>query len=568
MLKSWLSDHFLTSRQGDAAHAEIAGGQQVLALQIARLASGARPGPFRPEAVSRAADKLAKRHAWLCQRSPSGELADALASLDDDVAAIRSLAATPEELAKHPTRMRSATDRFVAETGEYIAAFSARTERLVHRALWVERVMAAATILLIGGGITLYFVPQLRFVRIQLSKLTAAQAALARSRARYRMVFDHVGAGILVTEASTGRVVEANAALAESLGVARDALAKRGLVACSPPVQADGAPSRRTWASVVERALRGEDVQFPWVAHSPGRRGVEFEAQTRRLEAGGEYLVTVLMDVTERNGALRRGEALRLLNEELRSFAYAASHDLKSPLRTLQGYATLLEETHRDSLDEDARSQLAAMRKQATRGAQLIDDLLGYAELDRKRIPGRDIDLHVLFGELREAMAADLASSGTCLRVDEALPRIFAPPAWAYQLMLNLVGNAVKFRRPGVQPHVWVRARDAADGVCVEVEDNGIGIETACAHQVFAPFGRLVSRDQYEGSGLGLATCQKIMRKLGGSLTFESRVGVGTTFRLTFPRPESRVRSADAAVGKPRDAEVRPCGRPEPALAV
>jgi PAS domain S-box-containing protein len=248
---------------------------------------------------------------------------------------------------------------------------------------------------------------------------------------------------------------------------------------------------------------------------------------------------TIARDITERKQAerelARRAEALARSNEDLEQFAYVASHDLQEPLRTVASYTQLLERRQREQGD----ARLAEYVEFITAGVRqmqgLIEDLLAYSRVSRKgEAPGM-VDLNEVLRVVRGNLAGALAASGGEVAA-EPLPTVMGHAAQLTQLLQNLVGNALKYRSEAA-PRVRVSCRRDAGGWQFAVADNGIGIDPAHFERVFVIFQRLHSRDRYDGSGIGLALCRKIVNLHGGRIWVESPGAGkgGSTFRFTLP---------------------------------
>ena len=232
-------------------------------------------------------------------------------------------------------------------------------------------------------------------------------------------------------------------------------------------------------------------------------------------------------------------------NKELQDFAFIASHDLQEPLRKIESFSRLLLAKMPDNLDEQQRDYLDRIRGAVDRMRTMIDDLL---LLSRVSTQGKSfvwIDLNQVVAEILSDLEERVWATGGRVEVDP-LPSIEADPTQIHQLLQNLLGNALKFCRSETQPIVRVRARQVDQfggdlsphrGQMVEltVEDNGIGFDESRLEQVFQPFQRLVGRSQYEGSGIGLAICRKIVERHNGEITATSTPGVGSTFRVRLP---------------------------------
>ena len=224
-------------------------------------------------------------------------------------------------------------------------------------------------------------------------------------------------------------------------------------------------------------------------------------------------------------------------NKELLDFAYIASHDLREPMRKISAFGQLLQESLKGKLDEDEEENFAFMIDGATRMQQMIDDLLVYSRVSTKAKPPARVDLNAVIDDLKNVeLAVQVEETGGVINVPEPLPPLHADPSQIHQLLQNLLGNGLKYRRKGVPPVITVRGREVnGNMVRIEVQDNGIGIEEQYCANIFGMFKRLHSREDYEGSGIGLAVCKKIVERHGGEIGVESNPGVGSTFWFTVP---------------------------------
>jgi signal transduction histidine kinase/CheY-like chemotaxis protein len=258
-------------------------------------------------------------------------------------------------------------------------------------------------------------------------------------------------------------------------------------------------------------------------------------------------VAAVLAAAIERQAAEDKVRAVALelqrSNAELEQFAYVASHDLQEPLRKIQAFGDRLRDKHRDQLGEQGRDYVDRMLASAGRMRRLIDDLLTFSRVTTQARPFEPVDLGELVRQVVSDLEARLQQTGGRVEVGE-LPIVFGDPTQLRQLFQNLIGNGLKYHRPGVPPEVRVTGRVLAEGgdpVCeVTVADNGIGFDEKYLDRIFQVFQRLHSRDEYEGTGIGLAICKKIVERHGGTITARSEPGQGATFVVTLPvKPES-----------------------------
>jgi PAS domain S-box-containing protein len=248
--------------------------------------------------------------------------------------------------------------------------------------------------------------------------------------------------------------------------------------------------------------------------------------------------LSVSRDVTElrrqeREVATRSAE-LERSNQELQQFAYVASHDLSEPLRMVASYLQLLRRRYRGKLDEDADAFIDYAVDGAARMRTLIEDLLAYSRAGRSERPAEAVNTARVVGEVAATLRA-LAHEEPPVIEWETLPTVHGDPAQLVQLFQNLLGNAVKFVAPGVRPYVTVRAEDEGGAWRFEIEDNGIGIEPRHMQRVFGMFQRLHTRDQFEGTGIGLAIARKVVERHGGRISAAPREQGGTCFTFTLP---------------------------------
>ena len=355
---------------------------------------------------------------------------------------------------------------------------------------------------------------------------------LRDSQARYRHLFENAFDGIVLFDSERDEPIEINQTLAKRLGYTPEELLGLHPAEVSPALQRDGRPTTEVRAEVTAMIDAQASCRYPWRHRTAGGELVDFEIHTFTVNEDRSTRVSMLRDVTEQ---LRAEAALQEANRELRGFSHAASHDLKEPLRTMSNFARLLQRRYADRLDEAGLEYLNFIMDAGQRGTTLVNDLLRYAEAGTDEVELESVDLSRAADQVRRTVEARLSEEGARLDVGD-LPTVTATATWAQQLLQNLVSNALKFKRTGVPPVVTVTARETADHHHVDVRDNGIGIAEEDLQRVFGIFERLVLRDQYEGSGIGLALCRRIMDRVGGRIRVTSVLGEGTTFTLTFPK--------------------------------
>ncbi len=249
-----------------------------------------------------------------------------------------------------------------------------------------------------------------------------------------------------------------------------------------------------------------------------------------------QWLAMETMLAEQENTIARRTRNLERSNKELRDFAYIASHDLQEPLRTIVSFGDRLMLKHADQLDEKARDYLERMQSAAIRMRHLIEDLLNYSRVTSKEQKNERVDLNLVLKEVREDLGRSLKERGGRLEIGELATINNADRSQLHRLFLNLIGNALKFQAEGVQPLVRVGMGASDDHrLAIVIEDNGIGFDEKYLDRIFRPFQRLHGRGQYQGTGMGLAICKKIVENHHGELQARSRPGSGTTFTVILP---------------------------------
>ncbi|MBI2382886.1 MAG: CHASE domain-containing protein [Gammaproteobacteria bacterium] len=232
--------------------------------------------------------------------------------------------------------------------------------------------------------------------------------------------------------------------------------------------------------------------------------------------------------------ALARAHELSATNRELEQFAYVASHDLQAPLRTVSGFAGLLQRRYGDRLDEQGREFIKAMVGGAKDMQSLIEDLLAFSRVNAERMTRETIGAADAVRRALDALAADVAAAQAEVTVGE-LPTLDADPRLLTQLFQNLLANGIKFQPRGRRPRLSVTAQRAGAHWHFEVRDNGIGIPPEQLGQLFLMFKRLHRHEDYPGTGIGLALCKKIVQVHGGRIWAESAVDHGTAVHFTLP---------------------------------
>lgn len=271
-----------------------------------------------------------------------------------------------------------------------------------------------------------------------------------------------------------------------------------------------------------------------------GSTGYYYSTFRGKYDDSGELIAIVgtVQDITERKLLeLKLGSLIADLqrsNKELEQFAYVASHDLQEPLRMVASYTQLLADRYEKQLDDKARLFIHYAVDGARRMQLLINDLLAYSRVGTKGRPMAQVDMHASLGEAIKNLKMNIHETQAIVTNDE-LPELRADGTQMVQLFQNLISNSLKFHGEQL-PRVHISAKDEGTAWLFSVKDNGIGIEPQYADKVFVIFQRLHTKEEYSGSGIGLAICKKIVERHGGRIWFESEPGNGTTFYFTIPK--------------------------------
>lgn len=222
-------------------------------------------------------------------------------------------------------------------------------------------------------------------------------------------------------------------------------------------------------------------------------------------------------------------------NSELEEFAYTASHDLKEPLRMIRSFMGLLKKNYSDKLDDRANRFIYFAVDGADRMSKLIDDLLSYSRIGRIHTEIHDVNMNIVVDEIVKSLKGELDTREAIIQFSD-LPTIRAVPITMKLLIQNLISNGLKYQEPGAKPEIKLESYESENYFHFKVIDNGIGIEKIYFDKIFLLFNRLHDNKTYQGSGLGLALCKKIVEQHGGTIGVDSTPGIGSEFYFTIKK--------------------------------
>ncbi len=363
---------------------------------------------------------------------------------------------------------------------------------------------------------------------------------------RFRTIYEQTPDGIWIVDGESGKIVEFNTAAHQQLGYTREEFARLEI----PDIEALESPEETQ--KHIENILRQgrDDFETRHRTKHGEIRHIFVTVQTIAFD-GKMHFMSLIRDITERVRAeqeLRayrdhleelvdvRTQELARSNNELEQFAYVASHDLQEPLRKIRAFGDRLAQKYDQALGEQGLDYLERMRSAASRGQDLINDLLTFSRVRTRAQPFEPVDLNPVVQGVLNDLEMLVAENQAQVEL-AALPTVDAEPLHMRQLFQNLISNALKFHREGVPPMVEIYSENCEDnGECrLIVRDNGIGFEEKYLDRIFMPFQRLHNRSIYSGTGIGLAVCKKIVDHHGGKITAQSAPGEGTTFRVRLP---------------------------------
>jgi PAS domain S-box-containing protein len=401
---------------------------------------------------------------------------------------------------------------------------------------------------------------------ILLPERLESQSGMRASEIRYRRLFEAARDGILILDPGTRKITDANPFMSELLGYSREELLGKELWEIG--LLKDETASRAAFHELRKNHfIRYENL--PLQTKAGERHDVEFVSNLYD-EEGRQVIQCNIRDITQRKrteNALRHAkemladhaakqellvaERTATLQEalgELQAFSYSVAHDMRSPLRSMQGFAQVLLEDYSAKLDEQGAHYLRQIMRSAIRLDHLIQDVLSYSSVLHATIVMEPVDLDRL---IRDLIQTYPNGQKTEIQIQGSLPRVLGNEAFLTQCFSNLLSNAAKFVSPGTTPRIVVWAEEGAgvnrktqpetawfstpsgaanDTVRIWIKDNGIGIAPENHDRILGMFQRINPAKEYEGTGIGLAIVRKAVERMGAQLGFESALGKGSSF--------------------------------------
>ena len=356
-----------------------------------------------------------------------------------------------------------------------------------------------------------------------------AEIALRESESRLKLILDSMQAGILIVDAETHIIVDANSVAVTLIDAPKEQII--GLI-CHKYI----CPAEKGKCPITDFGQTIDNSERVLLTASGERRSIIKTVVTENLK-GRKHLIESFVDITDLKRAedeLKKiAEKLTRSNTELEQFAYVASHDLQEPLRMVASYVQLLARRYKGRLDAEADDFIEYAVDGANRMQRLINDLLAYSRVSTRGRDFKPTNCETVFDQVLDNLQMAVEESNAIVTHDP-LPTVMADDVQLVQLFQNLISNAIKFH--GEQPsRVHVSTEQKENEWIFSVRDNGIGIEPEYFDRIFIIFQRLHSKREYSGTGIGLSICKKIVERHGGGIWVESQFGKGATFYFTIP---------------------------------
>lgn len=369
-------------------------------------------------------------------------------------------------------------------------------------------------------------------------KLAEARRSLRETETRFQSIFESAYDAILILDENV--FLDCNSRAEEIFGRSRDEIIGQSPVAFSPPFQASGRESGGKAREKISLAAAGIPQRFEWIHVRPNGTLFDAEVSLQRVDTGGApRFLAIVRDMSARKAAETERERLikelEAKNAELERFTYTVSHDLRSPLVTIQSFAGFIRADVEEKEFEKIPSDLTYIQKAAAKMGALLEELLNLSRIGRQVNPPEQCNFDEVIAEALDIVAGRIALGRVNVIVHPIGLSLNADRPRLVEVFQNLLDNSVKFMSSQPEPRIEIGRVAAAGKDCIFVRDNGEGIDPRFRHKLFGLFEKL--RPEVDGSGMGLAIVKRIVEVHGGQIWFESegKPGAGTTFFLTFP---------------------------------
>lgn len=384
----------------------------------------------------------------------------------------------------------------------------------------------------------------------EVTHIKEIEGALKKSTALYQNLFDYNFDAIFIYNQEKECFIDCNQAACEIFGYeSKKEFLQLHKSAIAPTYQKDNALTKDIYNNIVNRKQKAK-LQFEFLHQRKNGEVFESEVSILPILDNPNEVITVVKDISEK----RRAEAIiqqKILelnqknkdleryiesNLQLENFAYMASHDLKEPLKTILGFSKLLEKSTKDKLNQEEQEFLQFIVNGTKSMEQLIKDLLAYSRVDSQKINITKLNTLQLLEEVQFDLKSSIEEQKAQIEINQLPPFISGDKTQLRQLFQNLIANAIKFRQPVVPPFIKIWSKDLGKKWEFIIEDNGIGILPEYYEKIFLLFRKLHARNKYEGTGIGLAICKKIIEQHKGKIWVKPTSSGGTAFHFTIKK--------------------------------